>query len=70
MPLSEAQKRAQLKYRARVGQKTYYNEDIKEKQKRYRELHAERYKETYCLRRNYLYLDNMAVSFHRLFLEY
>ena len=70
MPLSDAQKRAQLKYRARVGQKTYYNEDIKEKQKRYRELHAERYKETYCLRRNYLYLDNMAVSFHRLFLEY
>ena len=67
MPLSEAQKRAQLKYRARVGQKTYYNEDIKEKQKRYRELHAERYKETYCLRRSYLYLDNMAVSFHRLF---
>ena len=70
MPLSDAQKRAQLKYRTRVGQKTYYNDDIKEKQRRYRELHAERYKETYCLRRNYLYLDNMAVSFHRLFLEY
>jgi hypothetical protein len=70
MPLSEAQKRAQLKYRARVGQKSYYNDDIKEKQKRYRELHAERYKETYNLRRNYLYHDNMARSFQRLFSEY
>ena len=70
MPVSEAQKRANMKYRSRVGQKTYYNDDIKEKQKRYRELHAERYKETYCLRRNYLYLDNMAKSLQTLFLEY